>query len=71
MSTITITISDAFAAELAEAGREAGRSPEAVAEEMIARMIALRKFERLRRDVREAFGEEAPKTDEEVFEQLS
>jgi hypothetical protein len=71
MSVLTINLPDNVARELAQASREASSSPEAVAADMLRRMLAVRRFQRLAREVRASLGPDAPKTEEEIFEQIS
>ena len=71
MSTITLHLPDRVVSELARAGRETSRTPEAVAEEMIQRMIALKRFDRLRQEVRQTAGETPPATEEDILNEIS
>jgi hypothetical protein len=71
MSTLTLHLPDHLALELAEAGRESSRTPEAVAEEMLLRMIALQRFDRLRADVREFWPEPKPPSEDDILNEIS
>ncbi|MCC6579529.1 MAG: hypothetical protein IT440_03750 [Phycisphaeraceae bacterium] len=71
MQPLTLQLSDHVAAELASVSRETGRGPEAVAEELLRRMILLRRFEKLRREVREAMGPDAPMSEDDIFAQIT
>jgi hypothetical protein len=71
MSTITLHLPDKLALELAQAGRETSRTPEAVAEEMLGRMIALQKFDRLRSEVRQAADNSPPVSEDDILDEIS
>lgn len=71
MSPITLNLPESILAELASAARESHLSPEAVAEEMLKRMVWLRRFERLRGEVRASLGPDAPTSEDEIFAQIS
>jgi hypothetical protein len=71
MSTITLHLSDSLALELAQAGRETSRTPEAVAEEMLRRMIALQKFDRLRAEVRQSADISPPVSEDAILNEIS
>lgn len=69
MSRLTLNLPDDIASELADAGAELHLTPEAAAEDMIRRMIALRRIDRLRRDVREAT--DSTETEDEILDRIS
>ena len=71
MSQLTVNLPNDMAAELAEAGRESSKTPEELVQDLVRRMITLRRWQHLRRDVREQLGPDAPASEEEVFEQIS
>jgi hypothetical protein len=71
MSQLTLNLPDDVAKALADAGREVSRTPEEVAADMLRRMIAVRRFQQLSKEVREALGPNAPTSEEEIFEQIS
>jgi len=71
MSTITLNLPDNLAMELAQAGQETSRTPEAVAEEMLRRMIAVQKFDRLRAEVRQAADSSSPTSEETILNEIS
>ncbi len=71
MSQITLQLPDSVASELARVGKETNRTKEAVAEEMIQRMVALRKFDSLREDVRRGFGDQPPTTEDDILNGIS
>ena len=71
MSTITLHLPDNLAMELAQAGQETSRTPEAVAEEMLRRMIALQRFDRLRAEVRQAANNSPPASEDDILNEIS
>jgi hypothetical protein len=71
MSQLTLQLPDAVVSELAEAGRDSCRTPEAVAADMVQRMVAAERFDRLRAQVRQAIGEVGPATEEAIFDEIS
>jgi hypothetical protein len=71
MSTLTLHLPDSVALELAQTGRETSRTPEAVAEEMLGRMIALQKFDRLRTEVRQTAANSPPLSEDEILNEIS
>jgi hypothetical protein len=68
---ITLHLPENLALELAQAGQETSRTPEAVAEEMLRRMIALQRFDRLRAEVRKAAGNSSPPSEEDILHEIS
>jgi hypothetical protein len=71
MSTLKLHLPDLVVSELALAAQELRSTPEAVAEDMIQRMIALRRIDRLRSDVRQAAGDAPPATEDEILNEIS
>jgi hypothetical protein len=71
MSTITLNLPDNLALELAQAGKETNRTPEAVAEEMLRRMIALQRFDRLRTEVRQVTDNSSPPSEDDILNEIS
>ena len=71
MSQLTLTLSDEIASALSQIGRESNRPPEDVAREMVEKAVALKRLDQLRREVREGLNSNAPKTEDEAFEQIS
>jgi hypothetical protein len=71
MSQLTLTLPDEVATVLAQIGRDSNRGPEDVAREMVERAVALNRLDELRREVRESLGPNSPKTENDVFEQIS
>jgi predicted transcriptional regulator len=71
MSQLTVQLPDAVVSELAQAGRASHRTPEAVAAEMIQRMIAVQRIDRLRADVRQALGDADPVTEGKILDEIS
>jgi hypothetical protein len=71
MSTITLHLPDNLAMELARAGQETSRTPEAVAEEMLRRMIAIQRFDRLRVEVRLAADSSSPASEDDILNEIS
>jgi len=71
MSQLMLSLADTVAAELAKLGRETSRSLEEVAQDVLRRMIALRRVEALRREIRSSLGADSPATEDEVFELIS
>ena len=71
MSTITLQLPDNLALELAQAGKETNRTPEAVAEEMLRRMIALQRFDRLRTEVRQVADNSSPLSEDDILNEIS
>jgi hypothetical protein len=47
------------------------RTPEAVAEEMLRRMIALQRFDRLRAEVRQAGGNSSAQSEDDILNEIS
>jgi predicted transcriptional regulator len=71
MSTITLHLPDNLALELAQVGQETSRTPEAVAEEMLRRMIAIQRFDRLRAEVRQAADNSSPLSEDDILNEIS
>jgi hypothetical protein len=71
MSSITLHLPDNIALELAQEGRETSQTPEAVAEEMLRRMIAIRRFDRLRSEVRRAADNSSPQSEDAILNEIS
>ena len=71
MSQITLTLSDDITSALSQIGRESNRKPEEVAREMLEKAVALKRLDQLRGEVRESLKPDAPKTEDETFEQIS
>ena len=71
MTSITLELPDDIAAGLSEAAAKANRSPEAVAQDLLRRIITLQNVERLRAEVRDSLGPDAPRSEAEAFEQIS
>jgi len=71
MSAITLQLPDDVALELDRVGQETHRSPESVAQEMIERMISLRKFDQLRAEVRDALGDAPPNSEADILDGIS
>jgi len=71
MSILTLHLPDSLALELARAGRATSQTPEAVAEEMLRRMIALQKFDRLRAEVRQATDNSTPFVEDAILNEIS
>jgi hypothetical protein len=71
MSQITVNLPDSAVAELAEVSREANRDPAEVASELLQRLLLVRRFDRAQDKVIKSLRPEAPKSEEEAFDQIS
>ena len=70
MTQITLTIPDKIAADLEEASRQANRSPDELASELLRRGLAVRKFKQTRQAIIDSLGDRAPETDDDAFKLL-
>lgn len=71
MSQLTLQLPERLAAELAEASRESNRTPDELAVDLLRRAMAAWRFERLSDKVSKSLKPDAPKSEDEAFEQLS
>jgi hypothetical protein len=71
MSRLSIELPDSAREELIQAGRETNRPPEQVAAELLNRLLLVRRFDRAAQDVSRALKPDAPKNEDEAFEQIS
>lgn len=71
MSQFKINLPDDVAIELSAAGAELQLTPEAVAEDMIRRMIALRRIDRLRKEIQDKADPNQFSSEDEILEQIS
>lgn len=71
MNALTLQLSDTLAREIEEVGRLTNRAPEVVAQDMLQRMVALRRFETVRQDVLRVIDPKDAMTEQEIFERIS
>jgi hypothetical protein len=71
MNAMILQLSDTLTRELQEVGQLTNQSPEVVAQDMLRRMVAIRRLERVRNDVLSAIKPEHQLTEEQIFERIS
>ncbi|MCC7408848.1 MAG: hypothetical protein IT442_12300 [Phycisphaeraceae bacterium] len=71
MPRITLEISENLKRQLVALGGMQQRSIEDVARNLIERSLTVKRFHDLRRRTLDALGPDAPKTDEQLFDEIS
>ena len=71
MKRITLELPDDVAKDLSEAATRDHTTAEAVAQDMLRRMVALQNVERLRNEVQGSLRPGSPRSEAEIFEEIS
>ena len=71
MKRITLELPDDLADDLSKAAVREASTEEAVAQDMLRRMVSLQRLEAIRRELRGSLRPEAPQSEDEIFEQIT
>lgn len=71
MSTLTLQLPEELARQLEAIGKEQGTTAEDAAADMLSRAVAVRAFRAARQAILAKLGDEAPKSESDIFEQIS
>jgi hypothetical protein len=71
MSRLTLDLPERLSAELAELGRLRKEPPESVAQDMLRRMVAMERFERLANKLQGSLSNDPPLTEEDALKSIS